>query len=404
MASRIRIKGYLVDDKGTWVVRARFPDTVDGKAKLHSKSTGLKVAGSNKRKAEAAMHDIVEQWEKDVNDRTVINDEITLGQCIDSWLETKAATVKFSTAESYDVYYRSHIRNTLGSIRLKDLTRQDIQRYFNSLEGVISPNTMIKHRVIINGALEEAVLNGWLFSDAGNVLKRVHLPKKKGFEGTVLTEEQIKTVFQSIITEPEPVHAAVILGLCYGLRRSEICGLRWKDVDFDDGIIHIRNTVTDYNGTRIESETTKTLRSRRDIPMIDNTIGYLKSLYEKRVTQGLISDKVCAHEDGHPVFPDYLTRHVKIFLTQCGIEGVRLHDLRHTAATILVKRMPVVYVSAFLGHNQVSTTLNVYSHVLGSEREKASLEMNAYLSGVIPSSEEDKRCSEKCSESPSMAS
>lgn len=398
MASRIRIKGYLVDDKGTWAVRARFPDVEGGKARLHSKSTGLKVAGNNKRKAETAMRDIVERWESGVKQRTVMNDGITLGECIEAWLETKAVTTEPGTVEAYRVHYGAHIRKKLGFIRLKDLTRQDIQAYFNSLDGAISPNTMRKHRVIIAGALDEAVLNGWLLSDAGNVLKKIQLPKKNRFEGKSLTEDQVETVIKRLANEPEPVSAAVILGLCYGLRRSEICGLRWEDVDFDDRVIRIRNTVTDYNGTRIEKEKTKTLKSRRDLLMMESTIVYLQSLYNKRLKQGMVSNKVCAYEDGREVKPAYITRHVETFLAECGIEGVRLHDLRHTAGSLLVKRLAVIYVAEFLGHNQVSTTLNVYSHVLDNERNTASLEMDSLLSGMMSVSEKGEICSETCSE------
>jgi len=248
---------------------------------------------------------------------------------------------------------------------------------------VLSPNTMRKHYVIISGALDEAVLNGWLLSDAGNVLKRISLPKKTRFEGKSLTEDQVEIVLGRLVDETEPVRSAVVLGMCYGLRRSEICGLRWEDVDFEGHQMHIRNTVTDYNGTRVEGEQTKTLRSRRDLLLMDSTIGYLKALYEKRQAQGMVSNKVCAYEDGRGAKPDYVTRHVEAFLDRCGIEGMRLHDLRHTAGSLLVKRLPVIYVSEFLGHNQVSTTLNIYSHVLENERDKASLEMEAILKGTL---------------------
>ncbi len=84
------------------------------------------------------------------------------------------------------------------------------------------------------------------------------------------------------------------------------------------------------------------------------------------------SDKVVAYEDGQPAKPEYVSRAAKHYMEKCGAHDMRLHDLRHTAATILVKRMPVIYVSAFLGHNQVSTTMDIYSHVLQNERHLAS--------------------------------
>jgi integrase len=391
MASRILIKWCLVDDKGRWTVRARFSDSPKARPRLHSKSTGFGVNGNNKRKAEAAARDIVEQWERQVNGYSVTDENVTLGQCLDSWLQTKEKSLRVDTYESYKAYIRKHIKPKLGHITLKDLKRQDIQSYFNSLDGILSPNTMRKHDVIIRGALKSAVLDGVLTSDKGNVLTMVSLPKKKKFEGRSLTDEEIKAVMGKLADEPEPTRSAVVLGLCYGLRRSEICGLRWQDVDFDTNTLHICNTVTDYGGIITEGEQTKTLASRRDLTMIPYTVTYLKSLREQRIQQDMVSDKVCAYEDGRAVKPDYISRSVKTFLGKCGVDNVRLHDLRHTAASVLVKRMPVIYVSGFLGHNQVSTTLNIYSHVLDAERDKASNEMGQYLEKVLA-------CSESCSE------
>ena len=89
-----------------------------------------------------------------------------------------------------------------------------------------------------------------------------------------------------------------------------------------------------------------------------------------------------AYEDGRAANPEYVSRHAKTYMEKCGASDMRLHDLRHTAATILVKRMPVIYVSAFLGHNQVSTTMDIYSHVLLNERHLASDMMGGFLQSV----------------------
>ena len=125
--------------------------------------------------------------------------------------------------------------------------------------------------------------------------------------------------------------------------------------------------------------------------MIDTMREYLEKLYERRKKQGMVSDKVVAYEDGRAANPEYVSRHAKSYMEKCGAPDMRLHDLRHTAATILVKRMPVIYVSAFLGHNQVSTTMDIYSHVLQNERHLASDMMGGFLQSVAV-------CSEKCSE------
>lgn len=385
------INPYLVDDRGIWTIRARFADTPMGRPKIHTRSTGLKVNGKNKLKAETIMRDVAEQWERQVKERSPIDPRATFADCAESWLRMKEPLLRKGTYGCYEMYYNKYIKPKLGRIKIKDLTHQHIQEYFNSLSKKLSPATLRKHNVIIHGTLEKAVLDGVLTADVGNVLKMVQLPKKRKYEGKVLSEAQIKAVFEHLYEQKEPLPAAMTLGLCYGLRRSEMCGLRWDDIDFENGVLHIKNTVVTIVGGRDESEHTKTLASRRDIDMIDTTREYLEKLYERRKKQGMVSDKVVAYEDGRAANPEYVSRHAKSYMEKCGAPDMRLHDLRHTAATILVKRMPVIYVSAFLGHNQVSTTMDIYSHVLQNERHLASDMMGGFLQSVAV-------CSEKCSE------
>ena len=376
------INPYLVDDRGIWTIRARFADTPMGRPKIHTRSTGLKVNGKNKRKAETIMRDVAEQWERQVKEFSPIDPKATFGDCAESWLRMKEPLIRKGTYGCYMMYYKKYIKPRLGRIKIKDLTHNDIQEYFNSLSKKLSAATLRKHNVIIHGTLEKAVLDGILTSDVGNVLKMVQLPKKKKFEGKVLSESQIKAVFEHLYEQEEPLPATMTLGMCYGLRRSEMCGLRWADVDFENNVLHIRNTVVTVQGGTDESEHTKTLASRRDIDMIGETKAYFEQLYERRKRQGMKSDKVVAYEDGQPAKPEYVSRAAKRYMERCGAPDMRLHDLRHTAATILVKRMPVIYVSAFLGHNQVSTTMDIYSHVLQNERHLASDMMGGFLQSV----------------------
>ena len=141
--------------------------------------------------------------------------------------------------------------------------------------------------------------------------------------------------------QPEPVRAALTLALVFGLRREEICGLRWTDIDFTNNVLHIRNTVTEFAGTVYKVEHTKTRASSRDLYMIPSTAKYLRELKAKQEKSGIVLDKVCVWPDGRVFKPTYITRASMRFLKDCGFEGVRLHDLRHTVASILAKRVPI---------------------------------------------------------------
>ena len=380
------IEGYLVDDKGTWTVRARFADTPGGRRKLHSKSTGLRIKG-NKRRAEEAMRDIVSEWERQVNAVCIVDNPL-FEDCIDQWLERKKLTLRPNTIDGYRVAANAHVIPELGQIKIADLTRQDIQRYFERLQrDGISVSTMKKHRVIIHGALNDAVLDGLL---TVNVADNISLPKSKKFEGKALSETQVADMLVKLEKQPEPVRAAVTLAVIYGLRRSEICGLRWEDIDFENSTIHIRNTVTEYSGTVYEVEDTKTKTSRRDLYLVPDVADYLKSLLQTQKENGIFSGKVCVHLDGREVKPSYCTSACERFVKACGYDGIRLHDLRATAASILAsKGVPIKQVQTYLGHKDVQTTLSYYVHVLDADRIATANVMGNVFASV---------CSEGCSE------
>lgn len=371
MTGQTYIKGYLCEDKGMWVVRARVSDSKTGKRKLLSKSTGYKVAGNNKRKAEIKMREIVAVWEEQAKIGKYTGQNATFEDCIADWLEVKRLSVRSNTLQSYEVTINAHLIPKLGKIKMCDLTRQHLQQYFQELNGILSPNTMKKHRALIHSIIENAYLNGIV---QNNIAVSLELPKVKRFEGKALNENELKDLLEKVKNKPEPLKSIIILAVTYGLRRSEICGLRWSDIDFNQKVMHIRNTVTNYSGKTLEQEQTKTASSRRDIFLISNTVPYFESL--KKISK---SDKVCSYPNGKSVSPDCVSKTAVKFLTECGFEGVRLHDLRHTAATILAKRLPPKLVQTFLGHSDIQTTLNIYTHITTSDKINTSETMSSLL-------------------------
>lgn len=389
MAGQTHIKASLVDDKGTWTVRARFAERIGESPKLHSKSTGFKVKGNNKRKAEARMREIVSEWEQCV-DSAQSSDNPKFSDRIALWLDNKQLSIRANTLASYRDIAKIHIIPSLGDVGICDLTRQMLQRYFEKLrQDGLSVSSMKKHRVIIRGVLRDAVLDDII---TANVADNISLKQGKKYEGKAISESQVAELLERSSSQPEPVRAAVTLALVYGLRRSEICGLRWEDVDFENHQIHIRNTVREYNGNYYEDELTKTKASRRDLCFVPGTDVYLSELQQTQKTSGAYTGKVCAHPDGRFLRPEFVSRSSKRFMKSCGIEGFRLHDLRHTAATILAKRVPIKQVQAFLGHQEIQTTLNIYTHISGEDRLATANAMGDFLN------ESGFPCSESCSE------
>lgn len=386
MTDRIHIKGYLYDDRGTWAVRARVPDPKTGKTKMRSKSTGFKSNG-NKRKAEIKMREYIAIWEQEANTGYTLGYNPTFEECAIEWLDIKQTQIRPNTHSSYEILVKE-INSKIGKVRIGDISRHILQAYLNQMSGTAAVSTIRKHRYIINAILENSQFNGVISS---NPAYKLNIPKGKKFTGTSLDEEQLKQLFSNLDSQPEPTKAIITLAVTYGLRRSEIVGLRWCDIDFKQNIMHIRNTTTAYAGVIYEGEQTKTDSSCRDVYLVGQTVPYLKALKATHEKQGFTSGKVCCYANGKGIKPDYASRTAQKFFTACNFENVRLHDMRHTAASLYSKKLLPQQTQAFLGHTDIQTTMNIYTHSLTSEKINTSCVVGELLKNVG-------FCSESCSE------
>lgn len=386
MASQ-KVTASLSDDKGTWTVRGWYVDPITGERRQRRRSTGLKVKDNTKKKAKEMMATIKAEWQAEADRVQTAAVNPTFETCVNQWIERKALTVRPNTLESYKVAAKAHIIPALGKTGICDISRQQLQTYYDRLQrDGISANTMKKHRVIIKGTLKDAVIDGLI---PVNVADYVSLPKVKEFEGKQLTESQVADVLKALDKQSEPLKTAITLALVFGLRREEICGLRWEDIDFENNVLSVRNTVTEYAGKVYRDGDTKTRSSRRDLYIPDEIAVYLKQVHEKQEKSGIETGKVCAWKDGREVKPAYITRASMRFLKACGYEGVRLHDLRGTVLSILARKLPIKNVQTFAGHTDVHTTLKYYVHVMDEDKRETANVMADFLRG----------CAESCAES-----
>ena len=386
----ITIKGSLHDEKGTYIVRARVPDPETGKIKQRSKTTGFKVKNNTKRKAEVAMREILAQWEEEAN-RTVYPDDPLFSEYVQKFLDRSAMDHRENTTCSYTRYAKTHIIPALGNMKVRDIKRQHIQALYDSLyEKGLSPNSIRKYAVIVSGALNIAVLDEII---PYNIAKdgSIKIPKAKRYRGEVFDQTQAETLLEVAHKEPEPMRSAVVLALCYGLRREEVCGLRWSDIDFTRNEMYICNTVTQNGGTIFRDEDTKTEKSRRYLTLVESTVPYLKELKETQKERGLELDKVCRWPDGREVQPGYITHAFPKLLRRHGLKHIRYHDLRGTAASLMAQHAKPKQLQEFMGHNKITTTMEIYVKAFDDDRKAVAGFMNCIL-GKSPA------CSEKCSD------
>jgi integrase len=304
---------------------------------------------------------------------------------IDKWMEQKRNNIRLNSFEAYESYLAKHIQPFFRYLKLtlREITAQHIQDYYDTMQNKgLSSSSIRKHNAVISGALQEAVKKNILAYD---ISKNATLPAKTRFIGKAYTEEQARNLLAVI--DREPIKPAIILGLFYGLRRSEVLGLRWRDVDFGSDTIHICNTVVKTK-TLIEHEQTKSMASKRTLYIIPETRDYLFRLRQEQEARRTLlenayhaGDHVCVWDDGSPFSPDYISRKFSKILKASGFPPLRFHELRHTAGSLLLaKGLSAKQIQEYLGHEQVATTLDIYGHLSIEGKKEASNIIGGLLS------------------------
>lgn len=376
--------GSLTSKNGKYYVIVRIPDE-NGKPKQKWIPTGIPSEGNNKRKAQQKKTAILAQLEQEIARRNFLSGEILFVDWLDKWMEAKRNAVELNTYEGYCYYMDKHIKPFFGekNLTLREVTAQHIEDYYaQKVAQGVSPNTILKHNVLIRGALQDAVRKKKIPS---NPVNDATLPRRRKFVGKAYNIEQARELLR--VVEDKPLKSAVILGLYYGLRRSEVCGLRWRDIDFDAGTMLICNTVVKTK-TLIEHEHTKSSASKRTLFLIPETIPYLQSLkaeqdkYRHRLgnTYDDPQGHVCTHANGKPFSPDYITNAFARLLEKYDLPHIRYHELRHTAGSLLLEHgLSAKQIQEFLGHEDISTTLNIYAHLSVEGKKETALAMGGML-------------------------
>ena len=310
----------------------------------------------------------------------------TVAQFLTDWLEnTQKQSVRPRTFERYEEIVRLHILPVLGQHKLQNLSAQHIQAFYTkkSNEG-FSALTVISFHNLLHKALDTAVK--WNLV-ARNMCKLVDPPRRQRFEVTPLTLEQIQKLLSAV--EGHRLEALFKLALATGMRRGEIMGLKWQDIDFEKGKLQVRRVLSripsKMPGKGYEEAEPKTQKSRRAIIIASFA---LTSLKEHRANQAEEKKKAGINWQEHDyVFCTPLGTHLnptrdvldqlKVFLKRADLPDIRFHDLRHSAATLLLSLgvHPKV-VQEILGHSQISMTLDIYSRVMPSMHEDAMNKLN----------------------------
>ena len=315
-----------------------------------------------------------------------ITGRMTVAVYLESWLiDSAQSTVRESTFVSYRSIVRNHLIRQLGKVQLTKLTPQMIERFLNErLATGLSARRVQYLHAVLRRALNRAMKAGYV---GRNVAMLVDPPRVPHTEIAPLTPSQARTLLEA--AKGDRLEALYSVALALGLRQGEALGLRWEDVDFESGLIHVR-----FELQRIERQNRlvelKTRRSHRTLAMPPYIAGQLKEhgarQREDRVLLGPewhVSDFVFTSQTGRPLSGTYVTHAFQRLLKRAGLPKKRFYDLRHSCATLLlVQGVPARVVMEILGHSQIGLTMNTYTHVLPELSRAAANGMQKFLDGA----------------------
>ncbi|GIM45915.1 site-specific integrase [Collibacillus ludicampi] len=372
------MKGSVFKRGSTWAYVVDLPRGEDGKRKQKKKG-----GFATKKEAEAALAKFIADVERGMY---VEDAKITLGEYLEEWLKDKQANVRKSTFRSYAWLVNNHIIPHIGQIELTKLTPVHLQRLYTKLqqqEQPLSNRSILHAHLIIQEALDRALKWGMV---ARNVAKAIDPPRPKKVDFQVWNEEEVKRFLE--VAKDDRYYVAFLLAITTGMRKGEILGLRWQDVDLEKGIISVRQTLS-YTGKGSEFQAPKTDHGKRAIAIPPQVVEFLRKHKVKQAEEKLLAgplyqdhDLVVATQVGTPVTARNLDRSWYKLRDEADVPKIRFHDLRHTHASLmLLQGIHPKVVSERLGHANIGITLDTYSHVLPGLQEAAATQFGEVLFG-----------------------
>ena len=355
--------------KGSWELKWYGPADQNGNQKRISET----VRGT-KKEAEKILRERLLSVD---NGSFVDKSKETVSEFMNRWLETYAATnVTLRTAHGYEGYSRRYINPTIGKVALQSLTPSQVQKvYADMLERGLSNTTVLHLHRLLKEALGHAVKWGII---ARNVAEAASPPRP---EQKQMPMWDVPTIIDFLElshgTRFGHIHEFAVLT---GLRRSEICGLKWGAVELESGSLSVVATLQRIKGHGLVTGTPKTKRSRRTVDLAPETIDLLRTIRGGQMAQQLEYGSVWLNTgyvftdfDGSPLAPDWLSKDFCGLVRAHGLPQLTFHGLRHAFATLGLKAgiSPKV-VSEALGHSSVGITLDIYSHVLPNMQNELS--------------------------------
>lgn len=374
----------------------------DGKRRCKWIPTKLPVAGTGKRKAQQAFDDIRLRYEKEAEERLAREAQakelaehihpdalLLFTDYMEKWLQLTRSSIAVATYQSYDNMLKARILPYFKPLELHlyEVLPQHIEDFYQSiLADNCTTNTVIHYHAIIRKALQTAVKKDIL---PQNPADKVERPKKNVFHGNFYSEDEMLTLFDAV--SGDPLELCVKIAAYYGLRRSEVLGLRWNAIDLEHKTISISHKVIEKQvGGKfipVGEDVLKTKSSFRTLPLIPAVEKLLleekekqemyRKLFKKAYCRDYL-DYICVDQTGKLLRPNYVTEHFSWLVEKYDLRKVRFHDLRHTCASLLLSNgISMKQIQIWLGHSTFATTADIYAHLDYSAQEASANAMSS---------------------------
>ena len=375
-----KITGHLEEKNGRYYAAVNHY-TAEGKRKVKWYSLDVETKKGNKKKAEERLNELLAKLNAG---SSFLSESMTPAErersriansCVEDylaeWLEDHRRNV---TARTYEGYYQYVHHKAIPyfkgkKILLKEVSGDDLNRFYRSLfEEGLKGATIQRVHSILHLAFKTAVKRQIIPSNPADQADR---PKAQQFIASYYNADEIKKLLE--VSTDDELHLVILLTAYYGLRRSEVVGLKWSAVDFTGKKVSIRHKVIEEHGDPVGYDVMKTKSSYRTLPLlpvIEEELLKAKAQqeeYRKIMGKSYCSDYedyICVDALGRLYRPDYVTSHFAVLLKQNGMRHIRFHELRHSCASLLLaKKVPMKMIQDWLGHSDIQTTSNIYSHL-----------------------------------------